>query len=190
MIKVYIKKIQDFDINETENIKNTLSAETRERLNKKRNKALHLASLCALSLLTDKQRSDLSYTESGRPHFETLDEDISISHSPTHVAIAISNSKNTPVGIDIEANYTKNISTTRFLTENEQLLLKNETPYVEIWTKKEALFKYLKNDSTPFIHLNSATPEQYNASFTTLQIENSTLTICAPSNEEIEIIQK
>ena len=193
MIKIYIKEIKKFNEGETEIIKKALSSEAFERLNKKRNEDLHLASLCALSLLTDEQRTDLCYTENGRPHFKTIDGDISISHSKTYVAVAISNSKNVSVGIDIEDVPTysaDNSALNRFLTENEKTALSKGIPYIEIWTKKEALFKFLKNDSTQFIHLDSTLPEAYSASFTTTKIENSTLTACTPKNEIIEIIQK
>ena len=128
MITVYIKKIKDIPQSEQEIIKNTLSAEALERINKKRSNDLHLASLCALSLLTDDERADLSYTESGRPHFKALNKDISISHSKNYVAVSISNSKATHVGIDIEdveQNTLSNTAKTRFLTENEQLSLQN-----------------------------------------------------------------
>ena len=191
MIKAYIQKIENFNKSETESIKNALSFEALERLNKKRNEALHFASLCALSLLTDKQRADLNYTENGRPYFKTLNEDISISHSKTFVAVAISDFKNSPVGIDIEdAESVIPNNATRFLTENEKNALSKGVPYVEIWTKKEALFKFLKNDSIQFIHLDSTLPETYDASFTTIQIENSILTICTFPKEKIEIVEK
>ena len=126
MIKIYIKEIKNFNEGETEIIKKALSNEALERLNKKRNEALHLASLCALSLLTDEQRTDLCYTENGSPHFKTIDGDISISHSKTYIAVAISNSKNIPVGIDIEdvtTHSADNSALNRFLTENEKTAL-------------------------------------------------------------------
>jgi phosphopantetheinyl transferase (holo-ACP synthase) len=104
--------------------------------------------------------------------------------------VAISNSKSLPVGADIEDIDKRNMIATRFLTESEKKLLENGTPYLKIWTKKEALFKYLKNDSTPFIKLDSTTPEIYGAQFTTMKIEDSILTICAKETDKIELIQK
>ena len=196
MIKVHIRKIEEINENEKQSITNSLSDPARERLNKKRNKALYLASLCALSLLSDDERADLYYTENGRPYFKTLDKDISISHSKTCTAVAISNSKNIPVGIDIEdisqpvGDSTLDVSPTRFLTPNEQDSIVDGTPYLSIWAKKEAFFKFLKSDSTPFIRLDSTAPEQYGASFTTTQIENSILTLCTTPNKKIEIIEK
>ena len=189
MIKIYIQKIENFDKKEIENIKNTLSEEALARLNKKRNEALHLASLCALSLLSDEQRADLSYTKNGAPFFNNLDQDISISHSQNYTAVAISTSKNEKIGVDIEESSSVTPST-RFFTENEKQTVTNTLKFLEIWTKKEALFKFLKNDPTPFIKLDSTTPEKYGASFSTVKINDCVITICKEKPAQIEIIQK
>lgn len=189
MITVYIKKIEPISETEKQNIINSLSFGAKERLNKKRNKDLYLASLCALSLLTNEQRENIEYTENGRPFFDKLNQDISISHSKNYVAIAISNSISNFVGIDIE-DISDTTPTARFLTQNEKTALENGTPYLEIWTKKEALFKFLKKDSLNFINLDSTNPNDYNAKFLTTKIENSILTICTLNNAKIEIIQK
>ena len=190
MITVYIKKIENVLENEKQIIINSLSPSARERLDKKRNKDLHLASLCALSLLTDEQRANLDYTTNGNPFFKNLNQDISISHSKLFAVVAISNSKSLPVGADIEDIDKRNMITTRFFTENEFTNLENGISQIEIWTKKEALFKFLKNDPTPFIKLDSTTPEIYGAQFTTMKIEDSILTICAKETDKIELIQK
>jgi hypothetical protein len=92
------------------------------------------------------------------------------------------------VGIDVE-NATQS-SPTRFLTNGEKKELESGTTYVTIWTKKEALFKFLKNDSLILSKTDSSTPEKYGITFKTVELENSILTVCAPENEEIEIIQK
>ena len=189
MITVYIKKIEPILEIEKQNIINLLSKNALERLNKKRNEKLYLSSLCALSLLTNEQQSDLKYRESGMPFFKTLNQNISISHSDTFSIVAISDHKDENVGIDIE-DISNATPTARFLTSNEKIALENGTAYHEIWTKKEALFKFLKNDSLKFIHLDSTNPEKFNATFVTTKLENSILTICTPNNAKIEIIQK
>lgn len=188
MITVYIKKIENIPEAEKQNIINSLSTSALDRLNKKRNEKLFLASLCALSLLTEEQRADLDYMESGIPFLANLNQSISISHSNTFSVIAISDSKEEKVGIDVE-DMSDIVSTTRFLSSNEKIALENGSPYIEIWTKKEALFKFLKNDFLQFIHLDSAAPDIYDAKFTTVQIENSILTICTQNNVKIETIQ-
>lgn len=189
MITIYIKQIENISENEKQNIINSLSTSAKERLNKKRNESLRLSSLCALSLLNDEQRADLDYTEKGNPFFNKLNQDISISHSQNYTAVAISTSKEEKIGVDIEdiSNITP---ATRFLTENEKKVVTDTLKFLEIWTKKEALFKFLKNDSTPFIQLDTTTPERYGASFSTLQINNYVITICKEKSSKIEIIQK
>lgn len=189
MITVYVRKIANISENEKQIIINSLSPSARERLDKKRNKDLHLASLCALSLLTDEQRKNLDYSENSKPSLSTLDSKISISHSATLAAIAISDSKLSCVGVDVEDVCASHVSS-RFLTENEKPFATDANSFISIWTKKEALFKFLKNDSTPFIQLDSTQPQKHSARFVTVQIENSILTVCAHENEKIEIVQK
>ena len=189
MITVYIKRIENIPENEKQNIINSLSDSAKERLNKKRNEDLHLASLGALSTLNNEQRADLNYTENGNPYFATLDQDISISHSKYFAAVAISTSKDEKIGIDIE-NVTKATISNRFFTENEKQYATDTLKFLEIWTRKESLFKFLKNDATPFIHLDSTTPEKYGATFATVQINEYIITICKSGQAQIEIIQK
>ena len=189
MITVYIRRIESISEKEMQKIMKTLSVKARERLDKKRNEKLFLASLCALSLLDDTQRADLEYTDEGSPYFATLGANISITHSKTHAAVALSDSQSTFVGIDAEDLDTAKNST-RFLTENEKKLAYSEREFIEIWTKKESLFKFLKNDSTPFILLDSTMPEKYGARFIRTNIDTTVVSICAPKNEEISIIQK
>ena len=125
MITVYIKKIESISEHEQQSIINSLSASALKRLNHKKNEQLHLASLCALSLLTDEQRANLDYTTNGNPFFKNLNQDISISHSKLFAVVAISNSKSLPVGADIEDIDKRNMIATRFFTENELTDLEN-----------------------------------------------------------------
>ena len=183
MIEIYIKKIESIDEKNKNIILDSLSQSARERLNKKRNEPLRLASLCALFLLTHEQRADLEYSESGIPHFKTMDGDISISHSSTYSAVAISNFA---VGIDIENINSKTNAQTllRFFTENEQKEVENGVSPLEIWTKKEALFKYLKNNNINFISLDTT---QANVHFETINLDDAILTICYEKEEPIKI---
>ncbi len=190
MVKVFVKKIEELNISEKQNIVNSLSDSARERLNKKRNENIHLASLCALSLLSNEQRNDLDYTEGGRPFFKTLDADISISHSATHAAVAVSDNKEEAVGIDIEDIKPQNDISPRFFTPNEQIALESGTSYIKIWTKKEALFKHLKNDSIQFIHLDSTAPEIYGAKFITVPVDDNIITTCTKKGTILQIIEK
>jgi phosphopantetheinyl transferase len=82
------------------------------------------------------------------------------------------------VGIDIEEKSATPRTSTRFLTQNEQKMLESGTAYLEIWTKKEALFKFLKNDSLPLPTIDSATPEKYGATLDTRETDEYYLTVC------------
>lgn len=194
MITVFFKRIDNMSSQEQKDIISSLSKPAKERLDKKRNEALHLASLCALSLLNDSQRACLSYTKSGRPFFEGIDADISISHSRTHAAVAISSSMDESVGIDIEYNVEDSshlikIFASRF-TSNEIKERKDDQSIVELWTKKEALLKYLKNEDLPLLAVDSSDPSLHGASFTLKKTDELILTVCAPEDSSVTIIEK
>ena len=186
MIIVYITPIKNLTDTEIARILNSLSENSIARLNKKRNEAQHLSSLCALSLIPKGMSADLDHAESGKPFFKTLDASISISHSEKFAAIALSTSKNEKVGIDVEDidKFTANHSFARFFTENERKSIETGTSEIEIWTKKEALFKHLSTNIS-FISLDTATAIQ---KFTTLAVDNSLVTVCTDQNAEIEFI--
>lgn len=188
MIEVRITAIRDLDDASITNVIKTLSPVARERLEKKKEARLHLSSLCAYSLLTDVERADLAFTPSGIPFFKTLDADISISHSKTHACVAISDKKTTRVGIDVEEKSTAPRIATRFLTPNEQKIFECGAPFVEIWTKKEALFKFLKNDSLALSTIDSASPEQYSAALYTSETDDYFLTLCTVEGEKVTLI--
>ena len=189
MVTVFVRKIENLSDAEKQNIITSLSSPAQKRLESKRNEKFYNASLCALSLLSDRQRTALGYTDGGRPFFKDLDADISISHSASYAAVALSDSGKTLVGIDLEDIIEKS-PFPRFLTENERLVLESGTPYLNIWTKKEALFKFLKNGSTPFVRLDSTAPELHGAKFVTVTVDSAILTVCTNKGEIIKIIEK
>lgn len=187
MVNVFIKKIAEIKADEMQEILESLSASARARFDKKKNEALRLASLCALSLLGEAERRDLDYTAGGRPFFKTLDTDISISHSQKYVAVAISNKRDEPVGVDIEDTLPNPEHYSRFFTENERASVQGGAREIEIWTKKEALFKHLKNDGISFITLDTT---ESSAHFTTVDLGTSILTVCTPQDTKIQITEK
>lgn len=188
MIIVHITPIKNLTNAEIKQVSSFLSPNALARLNKKRNEEHHLSSLCALSLIPKEMVTYLDYTEGGKPFFKTLDANISISHSTKFAAVALSTSKNEKVGIDVEdiEKFTDNHSFARFFTENERKSIETGTSEIEIWTKKEALFKYL-DTNIPFISLDTTTVNQ---KFTTIAVDNSLLTVCTDQNAEIEFIHK
>ena len=187
MVIVHISHVKQLTYREINRITDSLSHEALTRINKKRNEAQRLASLCALSLIPQGMGADLDYSENGKPFFKTLDANISISHSEKYVVIALTTSRSEFVGIDVEDNekFSNGHSMLRFFTENERASAQNGTPEIEIWTKKEALFKYLKSNDISFIFLDSTTAKQ---SFTTIAVDGSHITLCTEQNAEIEFI--
>lgn len=177
MTDIRIVKIRAIPIAKQKSLINSLSPAARERLCKKREPHLRLSSIVAYSLLTEKERADLDFTESGAPFFKTLNASVSVSHSQNYACVVVSESKNARVGIDIEEKTATPRTSTRFLTQNEQKMLADGTPYLEIWTKKEALFKFLKSD-LPLPSIDSATPEQYGASIQTRETDEYHLAVC------------
>ena len=178
MTDIRITKIRAIPIAKQKSVINSLSPAARERLCKKREPHLRLSSIAAYSLLTNEERADLDFTPSGAPIFQNLDKCISVSHSKNYACVVVTDSKSERVGIDIEEKTTAPHSTTRFLTQNEQKMLADGTPYLEIWTKKEALFKFLKNDSLPLPAIDSATPEKYGATLETRETDEYHLAVC------------
>lgn len=178
MTDIRIAEIRAIPISKQKSLINSLSPAARERLSQKREPHLYLSSISAYSLLTENERADLDFTEGGTPFFKTLDASISISHSQNYACTAISESKNARVGIDVEEKSSTPRNSTRFLTHNEQKMLESGTAYLEIWTKKEALFKFLKNDSLPLPTIDSATPEKYGATLETRETDEYYLTVC------------
>ena len=189
MITVYIRKIEEIN-NETEQkLISSLSSDARAHFDKKKNEALRLASLCALSLIPQEMIFDIHYTQSGRPYFQTLDADISISHSSSYSAVAISSSRELTIGIDVEdADSAINAQKcSRFFSENEIAEMQNGISPIEIWTKKEALFKHLKNDSLVFFTLDTTVS---NCHFNTKFLDGAIITLCTEKDENIDIIDK
>ena len=195
MVTVYCGSIRRLGEEQKNTVLSTLSPEALARLNAKHHEHLYTSSLFALSLLTDEQRGDLDYTKEGKPFFKTLDANISISHSILGVAVAITDSKSSRVGIDIETFHDRapdiqavNRLVFRFFTLDEGQLYASGTPFSEIWTKKEALFKYLDDNDVPFPLIDVTRTRKYKVKFTTIQEFEQFLTVCTARGEKVEII--
>ena len=199
MVKVLVDKVESLSEYEISEIIGALSPEALARLGKK-NGTLRTQSLCALSLLKKLvgdetfSRSSLKYEENGRPYFEDLDIDISLSHTDAYVACAVSDKKNSRVGIDIE---TKSVSddeakkiARRFFSVGEQNIFNTSEnarqTFLEIWTKKEALKKYL-DDSSPLLSLDTCAPEKYGVEFVTRTLPNGIVSVCVRRGEALDI---
>ena len=112
------------------------------------------------SLKTDKRRKEfllvrylrnkffpgkeIKYTSVGAPYFKDKSYSISISHTTTYIALAVTTDER--IGIDIELIQDKIISLgQKFMHKNEILTLEsiNESiHYTQFWCAKEALYKW------------------------------------------------
>jgi 4'-phosphopantetheinyl transferase EntD len=103
--------------------------------------------------------------------------------------VAISSSRELTIGIDVEDKDGKINAQkcSRFFSENEIAEMQNGISPIEIWTKKEALFKHLKNDSLVFITLDTTVS---NCHFNTQFFDCAVITLCTEKCENINIIDK
>ncbi len=194
MLKLIIKKIVPQNGDEMNILCDTLSPEARERLERKRNERLRAASACALSLLTPEQRGTLKYRENGKPYLESGECEISVSHSDSYAVLAICNR---PVGVDVEDKARAREMSDRAFFPGELKEIERGATKTEIWTRKEALFKYLSKNSeranfTP-ISLDSSDAQRYGVNIKTITVEGATVSVCTErtcADDEIEIMFK
>lgn len=94
----------------------------------------------------------IAYKSSGEPFLINSNKHISISHSGTLVAIALSNEK---VGIDLQIISDKPLKIkSRFLSKAEIQMMGgqfDELTAVKLWCAKEAVYKFLSIPETPLI---------------------------------------
>lgn len=182
MVHTVCRTIAPLAEDEEREILKTLSPAARERLEKKKEPHLRLSSLCALSLLTSEQRAGLEYTAEGRPYFSGIAGEISITHSRTLAAVAISDADGELVGIDAEdIRYERNEQlrfmsvAERFFTERELSTLVYGIEPERIWAKKEALFKYRGGEGSL---LDVDSTDCGEAQFVIKQIDDTYVVLC------------
>lgn len=127
--------------------------------------------LAALELLArtltlagiDPKSVTLTRNERGRPSVANKSEiDFSLSHTGTAVACAVMIGENARVGVDIEEEQTDDRSARvikRFFSEEEAARAEREG-FAAVWTKKEALFKYLDEETASFRSLDTEKRER------------------------------
>lgn len=83
---------------------------------------------------------ELVYKDSGKPILLDKNNHISISHSKNLIAIFISNTEH--IGVDVEYISEKIIKiASKFISDDEQLLLTTTDDYTLIWSAKETIYK-------------------------------------------------
>lgn len=189
VLRLIIKKIAPQDEKKIKDLCDALSPEARERLERKRNERLRMSSACALSLFTPEQRGKLKYRDSGKPYLDNGECEISVSHSDSYAVLALCDRH---VGVDIEDTVRVREISDRAFFEGEMREIERGATKTELWTRKEALFKYLSDGSestkyTP-ISLDSSDRERYGVNIITLEVDGATVSVCCAEEQEIEIV--
>ncbi len=185
MVRTAYSNVKQLTRDEEERVLQCLSESALARLRSKKNAELCRRSLSAYALLAEQmgeqafRKAVLSFSRDGRPYFENLDSDVSLTHTSNVIACAYSDSRDERVGIDAEEarlspDKIQNLSK-RFFTEGEKVQLSDGADFFEIWTKKEALFKCL-GEETPFTLLDSS--RATGVVFETFKFDDTVITVC------------
>ena len=95
-------------------------------------------SLLSSYLINQLSNEELLFTENGKPYFKSGPL-FNVSHSGKYVVMAISNKE---VGVDIEENVPKNMSTLLpIFNEVESKMIKEHADFYYMWCSKESLIK-------------------------------------------------
>ncbi len=151
-MKWLTKKISDFTPEQFSKCLSLMTQERRAYLDTVSSKEKKLASVCGewwvkelTREITNKSIEEITVLrdKKGKPYLKDMPFHISISHSDTIVAVAISDS---PVGIDTEKIKNRDFKICRKVcTEKEEVIIKNSNnpleAFYKIWTAKEAYFK-------------------------------------------------
>jgi phosphopantetheinyl transferase len=86
-------------------------------------------------------------TDAGKPYYKTLPLEVSVSHTGRLFAALITEQKTGSIGLDVQYMRTVDLNgiAQRFFTEDECAYVEKtgEEGFYRIWTRKEALTKYL-----------------------------------------------
>lgn len=143
--KVFFMPISnDIDDGKMDELLSLIPSEKRAKIEKIKNAIDKKLSIYALALaIKITGKSDILYTENGKPYFKDNDLYFSIAHTKNAIALAVSEK---PIGVDIEKiRDTKNDIAKRFFTSDENKFINSSSDkgqaFFEIWTKKEAYLK-------------------------------------------------
>jgi len=144
-----------------------------------------------------KEKVAIGYEPTGKPFLKDFPNyNISISHTKTIVAIALS--ENFKIGVDVEAVHPRLIKIAdRFLNDSERVLMRSYNTMIEkikfltiVWCAKEALFKifgsdvdykndlkakqFILSDSGALVieHTHNGTTSKYLAEFRNIDVNN------------------
>ena len=153
-----------------------------------------LGALCEKAGISTAHNSPIKDAQ-GKPHFEGLPFDFSITHSRGIVAVALGNSGK--LGIDIEASEpdakkAKRLAKRYFSEREAEGVMQSHEEFARLWTKKEAAFKLLGGSLTEILSKDSESLfEDEKVFYNFYEIYGYPLTLCTESKQkDIEIFEQ
>lgn len=162
----------------------------KEKALKYKNEIDQIRSLASSYLVNSLSNEPLLFNDMGKPFFENGPY-FNISHSGKYIVMAVSNKE---VGVDIEENVEKNMSSLiRIFNEAEAKMIKEHTDFYYLWCAKESLIKCIGSSishvkeipSLPLNGLKTYKGKDYQSK--TFVYEKHIVSITRESKEEFEI---
>ncbi len=162
----------------------------KEKAMKYKNEIDQIRSLASSYLVNSLSNEPLLFNDMGKPFFENGPY-FNISHSGKYIVMAISNKE---VGVDIEENVEKNMSSLiRIFNEAEAKMIKEHADFYYLWCAKESLIKCIGSSishvkeipSLPLNGLKTYKGKDYQSK--TFVYDKHIVSITRESKEEFEI---
>lgn len=162
----------------------------KEKALKYKNEIDQIRSLASSYLVNSLSNEPLLFNDMGKPFFENGPY-FNISHSGKYIVMAVSNKE---VGVDIEENVEKNMSSLiRIFNEAEAKMIKEHADFYYLWCAKESLIKCIGSSishvkeipSLPLNGLKTYKGNDYQSK--TFVYEKHIVSITRESKEEFEI---
>ena len=167
-----------------------VSESQKEKALKYRNEIDQIRSLASSYLVNSLSNEPLLFNDMGKPFFENGPY-FNISHSGKYIVMAVSNKE---VGVDIEENVEKNMSSLiRIFNEAEAKMIKEHADFYYLWCAKESLIKCIGSSishvkeipSLPLNGLKTYKGKDYQSK--TFVYDKHIVSITRESKEEFEI---
>ena len=162
----------------------------KEKAMKYKNEIDQIRSLASSYLVNSLSNEPLLFNDMGKPFFENGPY-FNVSHSGKYIVMAISNKE---VGVDIEENVEKNMSSLiRIFNEAEAKMIKEHADFYYLWCAKESLIKCIGSSiskvkeipSLPLNGLKTYKGNDYQSK--TFVYEKHIVSITRESKEEFEV---
>lgn len=169
---------------------NKVNESQKEKALKYKNEIDQIRSLASSYLVNSLSNEPLLFNDMGKPFFENGPY-FNISHSGKYIVMAVSNKE---VGVDIEENVEKNMSSLiRIFNEAEAKMIKEHADFYYLWCAKESLIKCIGSSishvkeipSLPLNGLKTYKGKDYQSK--TFVYDKHIVSITRESKEEFEI---